>query len=401
MKKLYFLVMSAMLLTSNVSAETFVADTLFEADPTVTLGAKAYTEPTGPTLAAVGGKLVFCEGDGTTPVYADGLTGVKEGDITLGDAVAGSITNDEAGNLLIVNKVLGGETINIYRTKSVTEAPTLFYSFTNPSSFPCGQKIKVNGDIDGTALILLQADAVAGVSDGYTVLVITVENGAVTGVVDQDLYAAGLSWGPAPVNAAGIASYSNNAADGLFFSKYGGTFCHVSSTGVTGNFANDTSGWGLNPNSLDSKEFNGAKYVALGVVSHFPTWGMGPEYYLYDVTDMTKFAGTAVNNLECLVHSVDAATWTNLLLGHATASGDIVLAPVKSENKMYLYFVDHHSHYICGYVYDFNPQSGVEDTMVDENAPVEYYNLQGVKVANPENGIFVKKQGSKAVKVVL
>ena len=45
--------------------------------------------------------------------------------------------------------------------------------------------------------------------------------------------------------------------------------------------------------------------------------------------------------------------------------------------------------------------TGVEDTMVDENAPVEYYNLQGVKVANPENGIFIKKQGAKATKVVL
>ena len=44
---------------------------------------------------------------------------------------------------------------------------------------------------------------------------------------------------------------------------------------------------------------------------------------------------------------------------------------------------------------------GVEDTMVDANAPVEYYNLQGVKVANPENGIFIKKQGGRTSKVVL
>ena len=44
--------------------------------------------------------------------------------------------------------------------------------------------------------------------------------------------------------------------------------------------------------------------------------------------------------------------------------------------------------------------TGVEEIAV-ENAPVEYYNLQGVKVARPENGIFIKKQGSKATKVVL
>ena len=37
----------------------------------------------------------------------------------------------------------------------------------------------------------------------------------------------------------------------------------------------------------------------------------------------------------------------------------------------------------------------------DENAPVEYFNLQGVKVANPEGGLFIKVQGNKATKVVL
>ena len=57
-------------------------------------------------------------------------------------------------------------------------------------------------------------------------------------------------------------------------------------------------------------------------------------------------------------------------------------------------------------VYTFDPngtpsQSGVEETLANDNAPVEYYNLQGVKVANPENGIFVKKQAGKATKVVL
>lgn len=43
----------------------------------------------------------------------------------------------------------------------------------------------------------------------------------------------------------------------------------------------------------------------------------------------------------------------------------------------------------------------IENVEVDGNEPVEYYNLQGMRVANPENGIFIKKQGSKATKVVL
>ena len=36
-----------------------------------------------------------------------------------------------------------------------------------------------------------------------------------------------------------------------------------------------------------------------------------------------------------------------------------------------------------------------------ENAPVEYFNLQGVRVANPENGLFIRRQGNKAEKLFL
>ena len=43
--------------------------------------------------------------------------------------------------------------------------------------------------------------------------------------------------------------------------------------------------------------------------------------------------------------------------------------------------------------------SGIES--IEVNAPAEYFNLQGVKVANPENGIFIKKQGNKTTKVIL
>ena len=44
--------------------------------------------------------------------------------------------------------------------------------------------------------------------------------------------------------------------------------------------------------------------------------------------------------------------------------------------------------------------SAIEEVGADVNAPIEYYNLQGMKVANPENGIFIKKQGAKTTKVV-
>ena len=45
--------------------------------------------------------------------------------------------------------------------------------------------------------------------------------------------------------------------------------------------------------------------------------------------------------------------------------------------------------------------SGIDDiTVNEENAPVEYYNLQGVRVENPENGIFIRRQGNSVTKCV-
>ena len=56
---------------------------------------------------------------------------------------------------------------------------------------------------------------------------------------------------------------------------------------------------------------------------------------------------------------------------------------------------------VCLYQRVGEVPTAIEEVGVEANAPVEYYNLQGVKVARPENGIFIKKQGSKATKVVL
>ena len=48
-----------------------------------------------------------------------------------------------------------------------------------------------------------------------------------------------------------------------------------------------------------------------------------------------------------------------------------------------------------------NEKSGVENIEINENGSAVYYNLQGVKVANPENGVFIRVQGGKASKVVM
>lgn len=55
-----------------------------------------------------------------------------------------------------------------------------------------------------------------------------------------------------------------------------------------------------------------------------------------------------------------------------------------------------------GYLELPTDDSGVADIVIDENAPVEYYNLQGVRVANPAQGeLVIIRQGSKAMKSII
>lgn len=52
--------------------------------------------------------------------------------------------------------------------------------------------------------------------------------------------------------------------------------------------------------------------------------------------------------------------------------------------------------------WDEAASSAVESVLgEDVNAPVEYYNLQGIRVENPSNGIFIVKQGKKVTKKVI
>ena len=45
--------------------------------------------------------------------------------------------------------------------------------------------------------------------------------------------------------------------------------------------------------------------------------------------------------------------------------------------------------------------TGIENVSVDAAVEVEYFNLQGIRVANPENGVFIHRQGKEVKKVVL
>lgn len=55
-----------------------------------------------------------------------------------------------------------------------------------------------------------------------------------------------------------------------------------------------------------------------------------------------------------------------------------------------------------GYIKTIMPEdSGIENIFPDDNSPIEYYNMQGIRVTKPQKGLYLKKQGSKITKIIL
>lgn len=70
----------------------------------------------------------------------------------------------------------------------------------------------------------------------------------------------------------------------------------------------------------------------------------------------------------------------------------------KAEANTYKMIVDIKN---CTVTMTIDSTTGADSIDIDNNTPVVYYNLQGVEVTNPENGIFIKKQGNKVTKVYI
>lgn len=322
---------------------------LFNFEPVSRLGFPEYTVTVNPTLAYVGGSVIVSFGDGTTPVYLDGLTGVKQGEINLGSATPGAVASDEGGNVIITNHVDGGGMVEIYKTKSVTEAPVLFHSFENATDVPVGYHVKVHGNIDADAVIILTHEGIAGVTETSKYTRIVVKAGSVESTETIDLMGLGLSWGAAPTNAAKIVPASANPDDGVLLCYYSyNTLTYVNGNGAiaaTWEVLDPKVSGNYNTNVMDSKTYNNAKYAIHLVSSHFPMWGCGPQLRVFDVSTPTSIKdGTPVL-------ANDAIEWYQTAAS-GCAAADVIMAPSADGFKVYIYYFDHNAGVIGGYVAD-------------------------------------------------
>lgn len=324
---------------------------LFNFEPVSRLGFPEYTVTVNPSLAYADNSVVMCFGDGKAPVYLDALTGVKKGEINLGSANPGSVTNDEGGNLIITSHVDAKGIVEIYKTKSVTQAPVLFHSFENATDVPVGYHVKVHGNIDTDAVITLTHEGVAGVTETSKYTRVVVSGGAVVSTETIDLAGLGLSWGAAPTNAAKVVPVSARPEDGVMLCYYSdNTISYVNGNGVIAaqlNLQNapfEANG-NYNANIMEAKTYNNATYAIHLTTSHFPMWGVGPKLNVFDITSPTsiKDGTTVLSNSNIEWYQTAAA---------GCAAADVVAGASADGFKIYIFYYDHNAGVIGGYVAD-------------------------------------------------
>lgn len=343
---------------------------LFNMDPTTGLGLPGYKEPANVSMGVLDSWLIVNMGDGSAPRYFNKIVATAGGTINIGSAVpTGSIASDEQDHLLICNLAQKDDTFNIWWTPSVTTAPELLLSFVNEMGLPIGQEMKVIGNIKDEAVITVTYPGISGVTTSGFFRAIHIVGGEVVSNEIIDLFAAnGFHWGAGTPRSTCVVAGTPQMDMGWYSAAYSENILYwfksdlsvgSASIGEGDGSVEDAPGGGafvngnVDPNNLDTKQFNSARYLALFVSTHFPQWWPGPQLYVYDITG-GSISGNVYNSPQ-LVFSVpfmfDQEYQSSAADGNG-ACGDVILAPSADGYMLYIYYYDHYSQMIGGYSMD-------------------------------------------------
>ena len=140
----------------------------------------------------------------------------------------------------------------------------------------------------------------------------------------------------------------------------------------------------------------------------------GVEYIVLPINSATTSMRGYSIGVYKLVDGSEVATWDAGTTNNSYVGS--ILARVNDDGKTA-------NIYVCGWyecfgILKFEPESvsatsekesmsfghassAIDEIVTEENAAVEYYNLQGVRIMNPSKGLYIKREGGKTSKVVL
>ena len=337
-------------------------------------------ETNNQSLAVLGKYLVVCPGNGDAPLLLNKTTGKKEGTMTLSGGVeAGYVCNDDAGNLLICKNTLN--TFCIWKTGDVNATPELLLSYDNQTGYPLGSSMKVQGDINGEALIVAPLEATAAGGGVNQIVYWTITDGVVSeGTLQAITGFVGPAWGPGywyyvANSPIAYTPLGTKIEDGLLLSVYSeNVLYYVDGTSFACSKLLDAyvlpTGDTNDPvcRAMSTKHFNNARYTALLTVSTFPAWDTETSIFLYDMTSTAGMSG-AINDSSSLLFSVVPTSFYSQgggTGGNVATVGDVILVPSNDGYYMQAYCICNNTRSVAAYQVDCIDDSAEEEEGAEE-----------------------------------
>ena len=315
-----------------------------------------------------------------------------------GQTISTAIGCDDAGNILIATGFSGAASGQNFAVISADLKSTYKIDLSAIEGYTPARNDQV-GRIRGNMLSNEGGYAFIVPNGGTSVLVVKIKNGAVdTDYTQVSNPIAGVTLNtsacpqPAFATVAEIDALMDDNGDlsNAFIMRSRGTPGSVfawndGNTDMVKSWTFSTADGGCTTANASVEGFDwftlkDKKYFVMPVTTDGTTGTRGSNIAIFDEE------GTCV------------ATWTEgQKAGLGAAMGSIIAVP-NDDVSVYIY------HFVPGTVaekllFAVASTSGVGSIEAENaDAPVKYYNLQGVEVANPSNGIFIKVQGTKATK---
>ncbi len=315
-----------------------------------------------------------------------------------GQVISTAIGCDDAGNILISAGFSGAASGKNYAVISADLKSTYKIDLSTIEGYTPGRCDQI-GRIRGNMLSSEGGYAFIVPNEGTSVLIVKIKNGAIDADYSQVSNAVGIALNtsccpqPAFETVAEIDALmdDNNDLSNAFIMR---SRSYTSSV-YAWNSSNTAMEAAYSFSATTSEGYTTAKASVEG----FDWFTLkGKSYFIMPMSqgsDATRGSVFGVFDEEGSI----VAYWADgeKVTGNA-CFGSFIAVP-NDDVSVYIY------HFVPGtvaekFLFAVDSTSGMEGIEAENaDAPVEYYNLQGVKVANPSNGIFIKVQGSKASKV--
>ncbi len=318
---------------------------------------------------------------------------------TIGTAIA----CDDAGNILVNSGFSGAASGKNFTIISADLKSTYKLDLSTVSGYTAARCDQV-GRIVGNMLSSEGAYAFIVPNGATQVLIVKIANGAIDAGYTQLSTACGVALSTSTIAQPAFATVAEIDA---LMDENG----DVSNSFVMRNrsYPQNVYTWKEDASAMEAKSFTNSTaegYSTKNASSEgFDWFKLGDvSYYIMPLT--TDGTTNGRSNAFAIFDgegNIKAYHAEDLKTGVGQGMGSFIVAP-RDNNSVFIY------QFMAGtvakkFIYHNGKTTGVEEieaaAAADENAPVEYYNLQGIKVKNPSNGIFIKVQGSKVSKVLI